>query len=69
MPILYAENPVSIGDHLRKKRMELTLFQKDVARICCLGFRSSMYYYWFKLFRTLPEKSVETIYNSYHTFS
>jgi DNA-binding XRE family transcriptional regulator len=34
MPISYPENPVSIGDHIRKKRMELKLLQKDVARIC-----------------------------------
>ncbi|MFF5383385.1 helix-turn-helix domain-containing protein [Pedobacter suwonensis] len=34
IPIFYPENPVSIGDHIRKKRMELKLFQKDVARIC-----------------------------------
>ena len=34
MPISYPESPVSIGDHIRKKRMELKLLQKDVARIC-----------------------------------
>jgi predicted transcriptional regulator len=34
MPISYPEHPVSIGDHIRKKRMELKLLQKDVARIC-----------------------------------
>jgi DNA-binding XRE family transcriptional regulator len=34
MPIPYPENPVSIGDHIRKKRMELKLLQKDVAKIC-----------------------------------
>jgi len=34
MPVSYPENPVSIGDHIRKKRMELKLFQKDVAKIC-----------------------------------
>ena len=27
-------NPVSIGDHIRKIRMELKLLQKDLARIC-----------------------------------
>jgi DNA-binding XRE family transcriptional regulator len=34
MPASYPENPVSIGDHIRKKRMELKLLQKDVAKIC-----------------------------------
>ncbi|RZJ91641.1 MAG: helix-turn-helix domain-containing protein [Chryseobacterium sp.] len=34
MPISYPENPISIGDHIRKKRIELNLLQKDVARIC-----------------------------------
>jgi DNA-binding transcriptional regulator YiaG len=34
MPISYPEHAVSIGDHIRKKRMELKLLQKDVARIC-----------------------------------
>ena len=34
MPISYPESPVSIGDHIRKKRMELKLLQKDVTRIC-----------------------------------
>ncbi|MEE1947261.1 transcriptional regulator [Pedobacter sp. KR3-3] len=34
MPISYPEIPVSIGDHIRKKRMDLKLFQKDVAKIC-----------------------------------
>ena len=34
MPISYPENPVSIGDHIRKKRMELKLLQKDVAGVC-----------------------------------
>lgn len=34
MPISYAEDPVSIGDHIRKKRLELKLRQIDVAGIC-----------------------------------
>lgn len=34
MPISYPENPVSLGDPIRKKRMELKLLQKDVAGIC-----------------------------------
>jgi transcriptional regulator with XRE-family HTH domain len=34
MHFTYPENPVSIGDHIRKKRMELKLLQKDVAKIC-----------------------------------
>jgi len=34
MPTSFPENPVSIGDHIRKKRMELKLLQKDVASIC-----------------------------------
>lgn len=34
MPITYPENPVTIGDHIRKKRIQLKLLQKDVAKIC-----------------------------------
>lgn len=34
MHFTYPENPVSIGDHIRKKRIELKLHQKDVAKIC-----------------------------------
>lgn len=37
MPISYTETPVSIGDHMRKKRMKLKLLQKDVANICGLS--------------------------------
>ncbi|WP_199141627.1 recombinase family protein [Pedobacter sp. ASV12] len=33
-PICYPDAPVSIGEHIRKRRMELQLFQKDVAKIC-----------------------------------
>lgn len=33
MPVSYPESPVSIGDHIRKKRMELRLLQKDLAKI------------------------------------
>jgi DNA-binding XRE family transcriptional regulator len=34
MPLSYPKIPTSIGDHLRKKRMEMKLFQKEVAVIC-----------------------------------
>jgi DNA-binding transcriptional regulator YiaG len=34
MPLSYRENTVSIGDNIRKKRMELKLRQTDVAVIC-----------------------------------
>lgn len=33
MPFSYPEDPVSIGNHIRKKRMDLKLIQKDVAKI------------------------------------
>jgi DNA-binding XRE family transcriptional regulator len=33
MHISYPENPVTIGDHIRKKRMQLRLCQSDVAII------------------------------------
>jgi len=33
MPVSYLLAPISIGDNIRKKRMELKLLQKDVARI------------------------------------
>lgn len=36
LPLSCPENPVSIGDHIRKKRMQLKLLQKDVAKICCV---------------------------------
>lgn len=32
-PLSYPEKPVTLGDHIRKKRMELNLFQSDVAKI------------------------------------
>lgn len=31
MPISYAEDPVSIGDHIRKKSLKLKLRQIDVS--------------------------------------
>jgi len=34
MPTFFPENPVSIGDHIKKKRMELKLLQREVASIC-----------------------------------
>ena len=34
MHISYPENPVTIGRHIRKKRMELKVLQKDVTKIC-----------------------------------
>jgi DNA-binding XRE family transcriptional regulator len=34
LPFSYPENPISIGDHIRKKRIDLKLLQKDVAKIC-----------------------------------
>jgi len=34
MPTTYPKNPVTIRDYIRKKRMELKLLQKDVAKIC-----------------------------------
>lgn len=32
-PVSYPDRPVTLGDHIRKKRMELKLFQHDVAKI------------------------------------
>jgi len=31
MPISYPENPITFGDHIRKKRMEIKLLQRQVA--------------------------------------
>ncbi|SFT05980.1 helix-turn-helix domain-containing protein [Mucilaginibacter polytrichastri] len=33
MPRSYPRNPITIGEHIRKKRIELKLLQSDVARI------------------------------------
>ena len=33
MGLGYPQNPVSIGEHIKKKRMDLKLFQSDVAKI------------------------------------
>jgi len=33
MPATYPQNPVTVGEHIRKKRMKLKLFQRDVAKI------------------------------------
>ena len=33
VPSTYPSEPVTIGDHIRKKRMDMKLLQKDVARI------------------------------------
>jgi len=33
MPKPYPTHPVTVGDNIRKKRMEISLLQKDVARI------------------------------------
>ncbi|MFF5383388.1 helix-turn-helix domain-containing protein [Pedobacter suwonensis] len=33
MPANYPNEPLTIGDHIRKKRMDMKLLQKDVARI------------------------------------
>ena len=52
MPISYPKIPVSIGDHIRKKRMELKLFQKDVAKIC--GVTEDCITNWEKN-RTVPQ--------------
>ena len=34
MPISYPSNPISLGEKIRKRRMDLKLLQKDVAEIC-----------------------------------
>ena len=33
MPASYPESPKTIGEHIKKKRIELNLFQRDVANI------------------------------------
>ncbi len=42
--ISYPEKPISIGDHIRKKRMDLKLLQKDVAII--LNVSEDCVTYW-----------------------
>lgn len=33
IPFSYHKNPGSIGEHIRKRRMDLNLLQKDVAKM------------------------------------
>lgn len=33
LPFSYPETPRTIGDHIRRRRMDLKLFQRDVANI------------------------------------
>ena len=33
MPLTYPERPVTIGEHIRRKRMDLKLFQADLAKL------------------------------------
>jgi len=40
----YPKNPTSIGEHIRKKRMELKLFQKDLAIL--FGVSEDCITYW-----------------------
>ncbi|WP_286833460.1 helix-turn-helix transcriptional regulator [Sphingobacterium sp. UBA7038] len=40
----YPKNPTSIGEHIRKKRMELKLFQKDLAVL--FGVSEDCITYW-----------------------
>jgi len=44
MPISYPKNPKTVGEHLRKKRMELKLLQSDLAKI--LGVSTDCVTYW-----------------------
>jgi DNA-binding XRE family transcriptional regulator len=43
-PSKIIQNPQSLGEHIRKKRMELNLFQKDVAKI--IGVEETSIYNW-----------------------
>ena len=45
-PSLIPQNPQSIGEHIRKRRLEQNLFQKDVARI--IGVEETSIYNWEK---------------------
>jgi site-specific DNA recombinase len=40
----FKRNPVTIGEHIRKKRMELRLFQKDVAKV--IGVSTDCITFW-----------------------
>lgn len=44
MPLTYPKYPLSIGEHLRKKRMDLGLFQRDLADI--MGVSEDCITYW-----------------------
>jgi len=52
MHVSYPENPVSLGDKIRKKRMDLKLLQKDVAKI--LGVTEDSITNWEKN-RSVPQ--------------
>jgi transcriptional regulator with XRE-family HTH domain len=52
MPVSYPQIPISIGDNIRKKRMELKLLQKDVAKI--LGVTEDSITNWEKN-RSVPQ--------------
>jgi len=43
-PSLIPQNPESIGEHIRKRRLEQSLFQSDVARI--IGVEETSIYNW-----------------------
>lgn len=44
MPISYPKNPKTVGEHLKKKRMDLKLLQSDLAKI--LGVCTDCVTYW-----------------------
>ena len=44
MPISYPKKPKTVGEHMRKKRMELKLLQSDLAKI--LGVSPECVTYW-----------------------
>lgn len=52
MPVSYPQNPISIGDNIRKKRIELKLLQKDVSKF--LGVTEDSITNWEKN-RSVPQ--------------
>jgi len=53
------QNPQSLGEHIRKRRLEQNLFQKDVARI--IGVEETSIYNWEKNLSTPSIKYIPKI--------
>jgi len=53
LPLAYPESPKTVGDHIRKKRMDLKLFQRDIAKI--IGVDECTIHNW-EMSHSLPQE-------------